>query len=37
LVFDENNTHTDVLSDYDATKQKLAALMADWELKMSEL
>jgi ATP-binding cassette subfamily F protein 3 len=37
LVFDENNTHTDVLSEYDATKQKLAALMADWELKMSEL
>ncbi len=37
LVFDENNTHTEVLGEYDATKQKLAALMADWELKMSEL
>jgi ATP-binding cassette subfamily F protein 3 len=37
LEFDENNTHTDVLGEYDAAKQKLAALMADWELKMSEL
>lgn len=37
LEFDENNTHTDVLGEYDATKQKLAELMADWELKMSEL
>lgn len=37
LVFDENNTHTDILGEYDATKQKLTALMADWELKMSEL
>jgi septal ring factor EnvC (AmiA/AmiB activator) len=37
LVFDENNAHTDVLSEYDATTQKLTALMADWEHKMSEL
>ncbi len=37
LVFDENNTHTEVLSEYDSFKQKLAVLMADWEVKMSEL
>ncbi len=37
LVFDETNTHTEVLNEYDSTKQKLTALMADWELKMSEL
>jgi ATP-binding cassette subfamily F protein 3 len=37
LVFDETNTHTEVLNEYDSTKQKLSALMADWELKMSEL
>ena len=37
LVFDENNAHTEVLGEYDATKQKLTALMAEWELKMSEL
>jgi ATP-binding cassette subfamily F protein 3 len=37
LVFDENNTHAEVLGEYDSFKQKLAVLMADWELKMSEL
>ena len=37
LIFDENNAHTEVLTEYDATKQKLAAFMAEWELKMSEL
>ena len=37
LVFDENNTHAEVLGEYDSFKQKLAELMADWELKMSEL
>ena len=37
LTFDETNTHTEVLNEYDSIKQKLAALMADWELKMSEL
>jgi ATP-binding cassette subfamily F protein 3 len=37
LEFDENNTHTEVLGEYESVKQKLAALMADWELKMSEL
>jgi ATP-binding cassette subfamily F protein 3 len=37
LVFDENNTQIEVLGEYDATKQKLTALIAEWELKMSEL
>jgi len=37
LEFDENNTHTEVLGEYESSKQKLTALMADWELKMSEL
>jgi ATP-binding cassette subfamily F protein 3 len=37
LVFDEKNTHAEVLGEYDSFKQKLAVLMADWELKMSEL
>jgi ATP-binding cassette subfamily F protein 3 len=37
LVFDENNAHTEVLQEYESTKQTLTALMKDWELKMSEL
>ena len=37
LVFDENNAHTEVLQEYESTKQTLTALMEDWELKMSEL
>lgn len=37
LVFDENNTHSTVLSDYESAKEKLANLMEDWEVKMAEL
>jgi ATP-binding cassette subfamily F protein 3 len=37
LAFDENNTHEQVLANYDQAKSKLEELMLSWELKMSEI